>query len=85
MVYVRFRDLALNVSADYSDSITIVSAPLVPSGGGGGGGGSPSPDYCPTGDLSGNFYDGKCSVPTVTGTGVADTILLTPSASWIPA
>lgn len=32
-VYVRFRDLALNVSADYSDNITIVAVP--PSSGGG--------------------------------------------------
>lgn len=31
-VYVRFRDSALNVSPDYSDSITIVAPP--PSGGG---------------------------------------------------
>lgn len=30
-VYVRFRDLALNVSPDYSDSITIVAAPAAPS------------------------------------------------------
>lgn len=48
-VYVRFRDLALNVGTDYSDSITIVAAPILSSGGGGGG---PSPDYCPNGDRS---------------------------------
>lgn len=34
-VYVRFRDLALNISPSYSDDITIVAPP--PSGGGGGG------------------------------------------------
>jgi len=35
-VYAKFRDSALNESADYSDSINIVTVPV---GGGGGGGG----------------------------------------------
>ncbi|HBB27595.1 TPA: hypothetical protein DCZ36_03830, partial [Candidatus Gracilibacteria bacterium] len=88
-VYVRFRDLALNVSADYSDNITIVAVP--PSSGGGGGGGSISADICPTGDLSGNFYDGKCSSPvtttSITSTGVISTstgTVIAPVATWIP-
>ncbi|MCK9272091.1 chitobiase/beta-hexosaminidase C-terminal domain-containing protein [Candidatus Gracilibacteria bacterium] len=48
-------------------------------GGGGGGGGSISADYCPTGDLSGNFYDGICSAPT-TSTGIISTgIIIIPT------
>lgn len=34
-VYARFRDLAGNVSPDYSDSITIVAVPVVPPSSGG--------------------------------------------------
>lgn len=39
-----------------------VPAPIpAPSIGGGGGGGSMSVDYCPNGDTSNSYYDGKCS------------------------
>lgn len=36
-VYARFRDAALNVSPDYSDSIALVAAPVTPPPSGGGG------------------------------------------------
>jgi hypothetical protein len=45
-----------------------VSCNAISSGGGGGGGGGSSADYCPTGDLSGSSYDGKCTAP-LTGSG----------------
>ncbi len=46
-----------------SSSVTVSSG-----GSGGGGGGSASIDYCPTGDTSGSYYDGKCSATTGTAT-----------------
>lgn len=58
------------------------------SGGWGWGGGWATPDYCPNGDLSGDFYDRECGTPSIgwwTGTiSGSGTISPNGSRSWTP-
>lgn len=61
--------------ATYTQTAVVVATPS-----GGGGGGSPSPDYCPSGDTSTSYYDGKCSddgTVTTTASGVTTDITKT--------
>lgn len=58
-----------------NNGYSVSGASCVPNSGGGGGGGgggglsSPSKDYCPLGDYSGNFYDNRCGTAPTGSTG----------------
>ncbi|MDD2565684.1 MAG: S-layer homology domain-containing protein [Candidatus Gracilibacteria bacterium] len=65
---------ALACTDNYT-GVNCTTAPVTPPSGGGGGGGGvslPAIDYCPTGDLSGNFYDKVCTA-IITNSGTTNT------------